>query len=515
MQFGITQLKDIDQEEFIHKISGLLVFEIVFPLSSIGFTQSPSDIVQDYAEVSFCAESIAPFIRIINSQIVTGDKNYKEFIIKCEAKDITGLTEKLYLFSNILSGESAIYDDIDKFSFMDEVLEYTEQFYKKVFYFPELINNYWANLINGAYWEISGESDESEREFFNNIYRKYPEQRYGFWKNPLTESLKEPLYFSTENWIIPPNTDIAKCLQKYSGIEHILLFEKADKIDFEERIVLVSNSTAVYFTQFEELKKSISCVERVLAKKFSKSRKVEHVTKQVNLFGEVYTAKKRERVDHTHHVPIDESKISYRVSEVGDIIIAEYQEFSHIFFAYESLTFEAIKSLNSFLHPIYSKTQNLVDISIAGKCNWGELNDDTFEELCYDILYCHPRFDSSTIKKMGKSRSRDGGRDITIKSKRTPTREQELYIFQCKYLSGDTSLSASKVSNASNVIVQYGAKGYGVFTSSVIDATLYDMLDGFKRNLEIDTSFSWSMYELERYLNRNQILKNKYFKVLH
>ena len=176
------------------------------------------------------------------------------------------------------------------------------------------------------------------------------------------------------------------------------------------------------------------------------------------------------------------------------------------------MTFEEIKNLNSFLYPAYSKVQNLISISISEKCDWLELTDDTFEELCYDILYCHPHFDSSTIQKMGKSRSRDGGRDIVIKTKRTPTKEQELYIFQCKYFSDKTSLSASKLPNAGNVIMQYGAKGYGVFTTTVIDSTLYDMLEGFKRSMNIDSSFTFSKYELERYLNRHQMIKTKYFK---
>jgi hypothetical protein len=114
---------------------------------------------------------------------------------------------------------------------------------------------------------------------------------------------------------------------------------------------------------------------------------------------------------------------------------------------------------------------------------------------------------------MGKSRSRDGGRDITIMTKRTPTNEPELYIFQCKYISDNSSLSAAKVSNAGNVIMQYGAKGYGIFTTTVIDATLYDMLDGFNRNMRVNTFFRWSKYELERYLNTHDALKRKYFSV--
>ncbi len=139
------------------------------------------------------------------------------------------------------------------------------------------------------------------------------------------------------------------------------------------------------------------------------------------------------------------------------------------------------------------------------------MNEDSFEDLCYDILYNHPRFDSQTIRKMGKSKSRDGGRDITIMTKQTPTANAALYIFQCKFITNNQSLSASRLANAANVIMQFGAKGYGVFTNTVIDATLYDMLDGFERNFQIDTSQTMSVYELERLINRHRVLKNKFF----
>ncbi|WP_066835270.1 hypothetical protein [Rufibacter ruber] len=513
MQFNITNIANINQNEFKREIHKQLVFEIIFPLPSIGFSSSNIDIISDYAEISFCAESIAPFINIVDAQVSTKDKYYKEFKIKCRATDIDKLTEKLYYYSKIIVGESPDITDLDKISFFDEVSEHEETFSKKTFYFPELINNYWANLINGAYWEMAAEHSESESKFFTKAYRKYPEHRYGFWRSPLTISLKEPVYFSTENWIIPPNTDIVRCLHEYSGLEGRLIIEEADKVCHEGKLILVSNSAAVYFTQFEALRNSISCTERVLEKKLKIYPLSKKETKQLNLFGKVTTTvKSSKKVNHSQYVQIDESSIKYCISEYGDIIIANYKNFHYIFFSYDSLNFEEIKNLHYSLNPIFSKTQNLINLSISGNCDWKELNDNLFEELCYDILYCHPHFDSSTIKKMGKSKSRDGGRDITIKTRGNPTSEPELYIFQCKYYSDDSSLSASKVPNAGNVIMHYGAKGYGVFTSSVIDATLYDMLDGFKDKMRIDTSFTWSKYELERLLNRNTFLKNKYFK---
>lgn len=518
MNYSITDFHKIELDKFREEISNQAIFEISFPLSSIGSSNSRIDIINDYSEVSYCSEKIAQFVEILESGLVTRDKYYTDFKIKCKAIDIENLYKELYYISEIKSDGTDNFDDIDKITFWDNISDYEESYKKRIFIFPELINNYWANLINGAYWEIASEYYESENEFFNKTYRKYPEHRFGFWKSPISTMFNETIYFSTENWIIPPNTNLIQALKIYSGLNRDLIIEEADSVLYNDSTILISNSNAVYFNQKPQLINSIKCTELVLNKihnktKISKIEFEEINSIQTTLFGEKSTFKKiRKRINYNDDIHIDETKLIFKISEFGDLIIVEYNEYSYIFFSNNTLNFEELKGLNSFLFPAYAKTQNLIDISISENCNWSEIDDDTFEELCYDILYGHPHFESSTIQKMGKSRSRDGGRDIAIKTKKTPTNEQELFIFQCKYFSEKTSLSASKISNAGNVIMQYGAKGYGVFTTTVIDSTLYDMLDGFNRNLNIDTSFCWSKYELERYLNRHQLIKNKYFK---
>jgi hypothetical protein len=515
VNYNISDFPEINIQAFKDEVSSGLEFELSFPLSSIGFTNSRIDIIRDYSEVSYCCERIAPFLEVLDSAFVTRDKIHTDFKILCKAIDPEKLASDLQYISAMLNGESDEYDDLDRSSFFDDVAGYEETYGKRVFVFPELINNYWANLINGAYWEIASEYHESETQFFSKTYRKYPEHRFGFWKSPLSVNFKELIYFSTENWVIPPGTNLISALKKYSGLENDLTIENADKVEFNGTTILLTNSTAVYFSHRQQLINSVKFTERLLEKtpnnKGSKGTKNTHYSIQESLFGEPVVKGKRSILRRRSEIEPEPSEIKYKVSEFGDLIVVEYKDFDFIFFSSNTLSFEEIKDLHSALHPAYSKTQNLINKSISGRCNWPELSDDTFEELCYDILYCHPQFDSSTIQKIGKSRSRDGGRDITIMTKRTPTNEPELYIFQCKYISGNSSLSAAKVSNAGNVIMQYGAKGYGIFTTAVIDATLYDMLDGFNRNMSVNTFFRWSKYELERYLNAHEAIKCKYF----
>jgi len=507
MNININDFTSIDLNHFKKSILSGQELTISFPIPSIGFSNSRIDIISDLRDVSFCCEKVANFITVVDSSFVTRDKYYTDFQIRCYPTDIDKLIDTL-VYSSQMLGDADVDND-DRLAFMDTVSEYEDSFNKRLFTFPELINDYWANLINGAYWEIASEYHESEDDFFRDTYKKHPEHRFGFWRSPKTKVFKEPIYFSTESWIIPPGTDLIEALQNYSGLNFKLEIDDAEKVEYKGQTILLTNNAAVYFKQIEQLQNAINCSQKALKRIFSiDDKQYSSQVQQTNLFGETYT--KRTRIKPRNY-QLDPKLLSFKVSEFGDLIVVNYQGFDHVFFGYYNLTFEEIKELNNHLYPAFSKTQNIIANSISQNCNWLKLNDDTFEELCYDILFCHPKFDSTTIQKMGKSKSRDGGRDILIKSKKTPTNEQDLYIFQCKFLSESSSLSAAKIPNAGNVVMQYGAKGYGVFTTTVIDSTLYDMLDGFNRNLDIDTSNNWSKYELERHLNRHQMIKNKYF----
>lgn len=514
MKLAIQDIWDnkIDEATLLNTIECGGEIEIVFPLDSIGRTQSYLDIIDDYITVSYCSEKIASLAKIKKGEL-TKDI-YAHFTIRCTPRDTKNLVKSLIYFSPFFSEDNDELPDEDRISFYGEIEEFRLNFNKQFFVFPELANNYWANLINGAYWEMAGYYD-SEAEFFKKIYRKYPEHKYGFWKNAPSTEYNGTIYFSTESWIIPPKSNIIQALKVYSGLETDLILEKAEIMKYKGSYVILNSSSAVWFKEAGALFKSISCAEKTLFKKYKKQLPAKPAkdldNTQLSIFSE-YPSQRKRRNHYFNSIPQDSEKFQYSLSEFGDLVLVEYLGFSYVFFIRNNLNFEEMKELNEHLNPVYSKIQNLIGQSCLGKCNWDELDDDIFEELCYDIIYCHPKFDSTTIQKMGKSKSRDGGRDIVVKTKKTPTAESELFIIQCKLSNTSNSLSASKLPNAGNVIMQYGAKGYGIFTSAVIDSTLYDMLDGFERNMGIDTSIRWSKYELERFFNRNQQLKNKYFE---
>lgn len=502
------------KDEFFSACQNTDRIGLTIPLEMVGYAGSHIDVAHDYLTVSFFAEKIASLSNACKGKLVTRDKYYLDFQMEFEPVDRKKVSELLYNIS-IYYADYDRLDEEEKLNYVEEFDTFQSEYTNMSFEFPELANDYWANHI-GSYAEIASEYYDSEQEFYSKTFRKFPEHKYFFWKSAKSKTDNSIIYFSIYNWIVPDGIEIQKALRLYSGFKTDIVFQKADIVPFKDSFVITTSSDAVWLDNIRDFKNSVLCVTRALNKSRQKTL-TANVTEiiQPSLFEDIpnKSIKKRPRSKHRNFIfDVTELKsFEFSLSEFGEILVAKKDGFSHVFFNMTSLRFEDLKELLESLNPVYANVQNLVGQSCLGSCDWTQLNDDSFEELCYDILYCHPKFDSNTIQKMGKSRSRDGGRDITIKTKRTATSEPVLYIFQCKYLAQSASLSASKLPNAGNVIMQYGAKGYGVFTSTVIDSTLYDMLDGFDRNQNIDTSIRWSKYELERYLNRIKSLKNKYF----
>ena len=115
---------------------------------------------------------------------------------------------------------------------------------------------------------------------------------------------------------------------------------------------------------------------------------------------------------------------------------------------------------------------------------------------------------------MGKSRSRDGGRDIIVYSRSRLGIPSCKWIVQCKLVKGKHSLSGGKVDVLAPV-AQYGANGFCLMTSAIIDSTLFDKLEGVARNLSIQYKRDiWSGLRIERFLARPQHrnIRKRYFK---
>jgi hypothetical protein len=200
----------------------------------------------------------------------------------------------------------------------------------------------------------------------------------------------------------------------------------------------------------------------------------------------------------------------YLLSRSGLSIIVDDGYFRYVFFP-DQIKSNKIASLYNDMSTIFGFVGEFAGVTKSVNLSWENFDDEKFESLCYDIIYHNPKFDNQTIRKMGKSRSRDGGRDIVVHTKERPGSPKKMFIFQCKFTKAGSSLTTQKVENISDTVVQYKAKGYGVMTPVVIDSALYDRIDAICDNFKIESD-NWSILEIERFISRHPKLKERHFK---
>ncbi|MCW3075114.1 MAG: hypothetical protein JWP69_2183 [Flaviaesturariibacter sp.] len=482
----MKQLEKFNIDEAASKLMTSEEIELFVTQNSKGFifqkvierARHYSDLATYYLEASLICEQIADLGKTKSFKVDwnSGHHPIAQFVIVPE--DLESLSELLFEFTRALSGE----DEDDAFSWMESLEEYKDEIKKRQLKFPELADDYFANLINGAYGEYESQTDEPE-EFRSNIAKDNPEHLFGFWKCMYSDVIQQDFYVSSESWIIPPQSDLKKILKKHSSIARLNL-ERGNIFSLNGGYYLI-NENYVLSISFPALAKALHCISHV----FNEERSLN------------------DQHNWLYHL---NGTYEISISDFAGFVLFSFNGYNIILWNQHKLSFNDINLLNRSAAAIFQITSALIGLKDTIACDWTQLNDETFEELCYDIIYYDPRFDHKTIRKMGKSRSRDGGRDLEVYTQARLGYKPEKYIFQCKLLKPDTSLTPSKVQGISDIVEQYEANGYGIFTSGVIDPTLFDRIDAIAKRKNINTELA-SKYELERTLALLPKLKERYF----
>jgi phage anti-repressor protein len=462
--------KKITQTELIPFIeANISGFVLKTRYDYIGSCMSSIDVMQDHLEMAFILEKLSQY-----SKITQYEKNYEvyppEILITLvpNKNDIVLLAKELHYVS-LLKTEESDPNEEDLEDILIDLWNFEENIEQISFNFSDEIEDYYANYIYRGIYEMASESTDDDEVYLEDCFRKNPEWKYGFWKNHLQNTPKESLYFSSFCWILKNNVDVNSILSKYSGIENVT-FDEASSIND----LIINDFTAIDFNSLKNFNVAISFINSLTG------------------FSDTNTA--------------------FWVSQNFDIVKISYSGYYILYFDFEKVKEEFLKELYNETSLLYQNLSALLGFSKDIACNWNILTDESFEELCYDIIYNDIRFDNQTIQKMGKSKSRDGGRDIAVYTKPKFGNPAKKYIIQCKLLKKTASLTKTMMNNSANVIMQYQADGYIVMTNAVIDSTLSDMLDDFKKNPKMNTDTStYSKYELERYLARNIGIKQRYF----
>ncbi|PKD17660.1 hypothetical protein APR41_05480 [Salegentibacter salinarum] len=502
---------------FLKKNSNGFVFQII-----IERARHYSDLAQYYLEAAYIGQNLSQHSEKISYNLNRSLEYHPiaQLGLRPIATEIEKLGNLIHFYGKVYSGKH----EEESETFMEGYYEYRETLEQQLHTFPELVDDYYANYINGEYYEYSPVENAN---FFESEFKSFPERRFGFWKCAFSDMIGEDFFVSLDSWIIPNTSDLPKILKEYSGIDKIN-FIKADFFALGNISYLMSDGLITHFP-FASLLQAKHCYSNIfdnwhiendifnrdeiwMHRFITFDRSFAKLSPQENYKG--YPDDRSEElinlVTRNEGFFRPPSVVCFYLSEYGDHILVKDEKCSYLFFGTDKLTHSELFSLSNRLSILFRTTANLAGIHIEIKCPWEKLDDEKFEELCYDIIYHNPKFDNNTIRKMGKSKSRDGGRDIVVHTHSRPGYLPEKYIFQCKYLKPGSSLTATRVIDISDTIDQYGAQGYGIMTSVVIDATLFDKLDAISSRKRIETQ-EFSVYEMERILARYDNIKHRHF----
>lgn len=478
------------------------VLKIYIPLDNVGSTYSYMDICDDYLEAIWVGERLAlegKVTNVVYNYPLETHKTRLCLIIHEPSINIkTVLEECVVLYCRGDDGNFELYQSV-----RDKVLDFElelDDYYIKL---PEIADDYYANLIGGAYCEMLSETPD----LYSAELKKYPERKLGYWRSCFSRKLGNNCYISKGGWLIPGDLNLNKFFeitgQKYRT-EKLLA---AEILIANDTSYVLADGVVAYFPMKQYLNSRI-CSSFTMFADDEESDECWPPEAFDWSDGHI-SGRNKYTLDYTFNSAQNVSKCM--IDPLGTMIAMFDGKFWHILYDTKILSQTTTQNIRDKFKKISLALSRNIDLSRDIACEWGSLSDEEFEQLCYDIIFNHPRFNSDTIRKYGKSRSRDGGRDLEVYD--IPQSAGVLprkWIFQCKLITSSKSLSATKLIDVGDMLDRYDAKGFGVMTSAPIDATLYDKLDAIcsKRRIE---QMNFSVLELERALYYDDILRYRYF----
>ncbi len=451
----------LDQDAVLALLEKSDVVAIDIALPSIGYSNSYLDIYDELREAAYVSEYLSNRFACSRAERIYEEHNNRFRM------EIRGFDSQ-YLVATLIDVQWAVKpcDELQDQSARDRHREGVEQFEENIHRMqlknPHIVDDFLANKVGGAYFENPDALLYDAKE--------HPERRLGFWKSPYFDASARRAYNSLHSTVVPKEIGIEEALSRLGGPSEIYLLHAEMQID---------STTARFLSEGFILSTPATCVHSSLCCAWYMDADAD---------------------------PFEQRVISTQASEFKDFAVLETGEHWIVFHQVKEA---ALQPYAKYLSSTADRIQGETFIDDSFEIDWTKVDDEVFEEICYDYIYQTATFDRSTIFKMGKSRSRDGGRDITVSTYAPAKGPPKKFIFQCKALAPGRSLTTSNLGSVSDVIEQYGADGYGVFTTGVMDATVHDRLTAItgRRKIELRTI---SRLEIERFLARRPALLAKY-----
>lgn len=455
------------------------------PLPSVGNCNSYLDLVEDFADASLICERLGT---CANERAMRWSKSGHIHVIHLE---LSGYCPEVMAFelawmAILLDWPNSEAEPLR--AHYEQIREARSDHADNIQYaqllFPEIADHYLGNLVMGAYHEWE------DTELLRAELQLHPERQYGFFISRSLSQGSLPVLSSDGEIVVPLDASLEKVLEA-AGYESEKLLPA--KLLMTEREASFIAHHAVVGVRAEDVINAIAC-----GNDFVRRIQIDPDSRDLLSF----TGRPAEATE----------KPSAYVGELSGCAMLQCTGFTILLLNAELVDGSAraaqadqLRSLEVSLHDGGSP-HPVVDLK------WETLNDELFEQLCYDYLYALPMFDRHRLEKIGKSRSRDGGRDIVAwtNSAAPMFRPPVKYIFQCKHIGANASLTPKHFTAVSDVIEQYSSGGYGVMCSGYIDATLHDRIDAIAARRSADV-LKVDRFQLERFLSRRPHLVERYF----
>ncbi|MEM6899544.1 MAG: hypothetical protein AAF583_07240, partial [Pseudomonadota bacterium] len=179
---------------------------VTIPAYAIGRANEYLSICEDLLDISFVAEAMAACVhnpRLFMERQSKAPYRTRFVFEGDEPKpDFLGVLRQACIhFGGDEPDIAAQFSDYFR-DYPDTMERYKNGLDKAESFFPFLIDDYYANLINGAYYAYE------QTDWVQTDLARYPERRFGFHKSAFSTRLGGNAYASIESWIIPEQVNL-------------------------------------------------------------------------------------------------------------------------------------------------------------------------------------------------------------------------------------------------------------------------------------------------------------------
>lgn len=449
------------------------VFEINYPLE--WYHRFYEDVSHDYMALCFFSSEIVNFGEIVDTIEIKSNDSQNIVHILIKSQNQQSLFDYINLYNIRIGGE----DEDEYVEYLDRFEEYQDQIleYQKMSVVPSYCDSFFANYLACC--------NNWDDEYKTEVNLSHPEWKFWTWKSSWSLTLGSDFYVSSDFWIImnSSNEIIFSALKLASDYDIAeISFEEISVHYVTNNYILMSYGDKILEIPYWLHLKINECSSQIIHEdEFM-------INRPKGISGKFYCA------SNFSCLVYKENSFQYLIFR-GTFDILSSSEIDFYIPMFRQIYIDLQKKSSSVIHKIY---------------DWQNLDAEQFEIFIYEVICRDGRFDPKETHKMGKTKSRDGGRDVITKRRwYAGVCSSKHWIAQCKFSWDMNKSLRQKDVILSELIDQYAPEGVIIATNMIIDAGTQDKLQmiGKHRNIPVEL---WDRFELERLLDAYPDLERKY-----